>query len=318
MIFSQALYLGLNDLGKNMTVWKRTFVRSCFILTLLLSACKSRSTPTKDLQPMETETQAVVTPRSTDVGDSNIQIVLHSPNRFEVRNAAVVLCIGDAEFLSAGFLAGDTHTLTFRLSQQEFADLSDGEAISFLYGPYENEPRRFFGRLQKEMLQDSALKLTTHFDMTKQDAVDRLRDLQSSMSTDDLKESLDAALMALERSLESDLWDGPSRLDPAKGESVFIYELEALEQIERLENVENFPLESIALLYGLVEQIMLADRGLAVLAIEERCAGGLDLLDIQSARLELDIGDMQRLNWEYLSAVDHYRAAWLWAGYLPP
>ena len=148
--------------------------------------------------------------------------------------------------------------------------------------------------------------------------MDRISNLRFSMSTDDLKESLDAALMALERSLEPDLWDGPSRLDPAKGESVFIYELEALEQIERLEYVENFPLESIALLYGLVEQIMLADRGLAVLAIVERCADGLDLLDIQSARRELDIGDMQRLNWEYLSAVDHYRAAWLWAGNSPP
>lgn len=301
-----------------MTVWKRTFVRSCFMLTLLLSACISRSTPTKELQPTETETQPVVTPRSTDVGDSSIQIVLYSPNGFEVRNAAMVLRIGDAEFISGGVLAGDTRSMTFMLSQEEFADLSDGEAISFLYGPYENEARRFFGRLQKEGLQDSALKLTPHFNMTKQDAVDRLRGLQSSMSTDDLKESLDAALMALERSLEPDLWDGPSRLDPAKGESVFIYELEALEQLESLENVEKFPLKSIALLRALVIQIMLADRGLAVLAIEERSAGGLDLLNIQSARRELDKGDAERLNIEYFSAVDHYRAAWLWAGHLAP
>ena len=301
-----------------MTVWKRIFVRSCFMLTLLLSACISRSTPTIELQPTETETQPVVTLRSTDVGDSSIQIELYSPNGFEVRNAPVVLRIGDTEFFSGGFLAGDTRTMTFRFSQQEFADLSDREAISFLYGPYENEAHRFFGKLQKEELQDSVLKVTPHFDMTKQDAVDRLRGLQSSMTTEDLKESLDAALIALERSLEPDLWDGPSRLDPAKGESVFLFELEALAQLENLENVEEFPLGSIALLPALVEQIMLADRGLAVLAIEERSAGGVDLLDIQNAKRELGKGDVERLNWEYLSAVDHYRAAWLWAGHLAP
>ena len=143
--------------------------------------------------------------------------------------------------------------------------------------------------------------------------MDRLTTLQSSMSTDELKESLDAALVALERSLEPGLWDGPSGLDPTKGESVFIFEMEALEVLERLKNSETFPLGSVATLHAIIEQIALVDRGLAALAIEERSAGGLDLLDIQSARRELNKGDEERLFMEYLSAVDQYRSAWLWA-----
>jgi hypothetical protein len=293
-----------------MTVRTRTLIRSCFILTMLLSACISRSTVTQELQPTETETQPVVTPRPTDTEASRIQIVLYSPNGFDIRNAPVVLRIGDAEFFSGGFLTGDARTLVFALTQQEYANLQDGEAIAFLYGPYENEPRRFFGRLQKEELKDSALSLTPHFDMTKQDAVDRLRDLQSIMGSDNLRESLESAQMALERSLDSDLWDSPSRLDPANGESVFIFELEALEGLERLENSETFPLECVAPLRAIVEQIVLADRGLAALAIDEASKYGMNPSDIQKAESGLNIGDAERLSSNYLNAIERYRDAW--------
>ena len=293
-----------------MTVRTRTFIRSCFILTMLLSACIYRSTPTQELQPTETETQPVVTPRSTDAGDSSIRIKLYSPNRFEIRNAAMVLRVGDTEFISSGLLDGDTHTLVFALTQQEYANLQDGEVISFLYGPFENEARRFFGRLQKEELQDAALKLTPHFDMTKQDAVDRLHDLHSYMDSNDLLELLDAAQMALEHSLDPDLWDSPSRLDPANGESVFILELEALEKLERLENTETFPLGKVAALRAIVNQILLVDRGLAALAIDEASKNGMNPSDIEKAESLLNIGDAERLSSNYHNAIERYRDAW--------
>jgi len=293
-----------------MTVRKRILVRGCFVLILLLSSCISRGTPTQPLQPTETETQPVVTPRSIDTEDSSIRIELNSPNGFEVRNAAMVLRVGDTEFISGGLLEGDTHTLVFALTQQEYASLQDGDVISFLYGPFENEARRFFGRLQKEQLQDAALRFTPHFDMTKQDAVDRLRDLRSLMGSDDLRESLDAAQMALEHSLDSDLWDSPSRLDPANGESVFILELEALEQLERLENTDTFPLGSVATLRAIVKQIVLVDRGLAALAIEEASKNGMNPSDIEKAMNQLNIGDAERLSSDYLYAIEHYRDAW--------
>ena len=293
-----------------MTVRTRTFIRSCFILTMLLSACISRSTPTQELQPTETETQPVVTPRSTDAGDSSIRIKLYSPNGFEIRNAAMVLRVGDTEFISGGLLDGDTHTLVFALTQKEYANLQDGEVISFLYGPFENEARRFFGRLHKEEVQDATLKLTPHFDMTKQDAVDRLRDLRSFMGSDDLRESLDAAQKALEHSLDSDLWDSPSRLDPANGESVFILELEALEKLERLENTESFPLGRVATLRAIVNQILLVDRGLAALAIDEASKNGMNPSDIAKAESALKIGDAERLSSNYHNAIERYRDAW--------
>ena len=293
-----------------MTVRMRTFVRASFVLTLILAACTLGGTPTEQLEPTETETQPVVTPRSTDAGDSSIQIVLYSPNGFEIRNAAMVLRVGDVEFISGGVLEGDAHTMTFTLTQQEYANLQDGEVISFLYGPFENEARRFFGRLQKEELQDSALKLTPHFDMTKQDAVNRLRDLQSIMGSDDLRESLDAAQKALERSLDSDLWNSPSRLDPANGESVFIFELEALEKLERLENMETFPLGSVATLRAIVNQILLVDRGLAALAIDEASKNGMNPAAIGEAKNQLNIGDAEILSSNYLNAIERYRDAW--------
>jgi hypothetical protein len=222
----------------------------------------------------------------------------------------MVLRVGDTEFISGGLLDGDTHTLVFTLTQQEHANLQDGEVISFLYGPFENEARRFFGRLQKEEVQDAALKLTPHFDMTKQDAVDRLRDLHSFMGSDDLRESLDAAQKALELSLDSDLWDSPSRLDPANGESVFILELEALEELERLENTETFPLGKVATLRAIVNQILLVDRGLAALAIDEASKNGMNPSDIEKAESVLKIGDAERLSSNYHNAIERYRDAW--------
>jgi len=222
----------------------------------------------------------------------------------------MVLRIGDAEFISGGVLTGDTSTLTFSLSQQEFAALSDGDVISFLYGPFENEPRRFYGWLQKQQLHDGTLKLTPHFDMTKQDAVDRLRDLHSFMGSDDLRESLDAAQKALEHSLDSDLWDSPSRLNPANGESVFNLELEALEKLERIEYTETFPLGSVATLRAIVNQILLVDRGLAALAIDEAKKNGMNPSDIEKATNQFNLGDYERLSSNYHNAIERYRDAW--------
>jgi len=256
------------------------------------------------------EVERLSTPNMTDKGHTGFQIELYNPNGFDIRNAAIVLRIGKSEFFSVGALAPDVQSIVFVLTSQEFEVLLDGDPISYLYGPYETEPLLFFGRLQKSQVKDATLRLDPHFYMTKENATQRLSEIALSIDSSELRESLQFTINTLERSLEHEYWSGPARLDPITGEEVFNFELEALKRLMELNNSEQFPLGNKAVLWGIIHQIVLTDRGLTAFAIED-AIGELTSSGLQRAEILLLQGDMKALEGDFFVAVEKYQAAWL-------
>jgi hypothetical protein len=262
------------------------------------------------MQPGIEETESVSATSMPDQEHQGIQIELYNPNRFDVRNAPVVLRVGKTEFISGGALSPDVLTIVFALTHQEFEGLSDGDPISFLYGPYKTEPNLFFGRLQKSQVQDATLRLGPHFFMTKENAIQRLSEIALSIDSSELKESLQFTIITLERSLESELWNDPAHLDSITGEKVFNFDLEALKRLMELESSEQFPLGNEAMLMGIIHQLVLTDRGLAAFAIED-ASEELTSSEVQQANNLLLLGDIAALEGDFFGAVENYRAAWL-------
>lgn len=288
-----------------------TFIPRLLLLSMLLAACTSTATATPSMQPMMAVTKSVLTPSIEAEGVTEIQIELFNPNRFEVRNAPMVLRIGEVELTSVRVLAHDLLSVAFYLTPQEIEGLSDGDPISFLYGPYETEPLLFFGSLQKGQIQKATLQLNPDFAMTKENAILRLREIELSIDSSEIRESLQFIINALERSLEPAFWIDPTRLDPIEGEAVFIYGLEALEHLVDLDSSEHFPLGEEAMLRGIIAQIVLVDRGLAAFEIENRSWDLLSALDVQRAKRALQEGDAAELEGDFIGAVESYRDAWL-------
>ena len=86
--------------------------------------------------------------------NGNVQIELYSSSGFPVRNEIAVLEIGGKEFLISQYPPnGDTRTLIFTLTPEEFAKLHDGDRIVFKYGRGEQLEKKDFGRLDKKRLE---------------------------------------------------------------------------------------------------------------------------------------------------------------------
>jgi len=86
-------------------------------------------------------------------GSAVVQIELSSNREFLPRGELLVLQIGDAEFASIQYAAtGETGTVTFTLTAEEFASLADSAAMSIQYGLGHNDPGWKFGRLNKGQL----------------------------------------------------------------------------------------------------------------------------------------------------------------------
>ncbi len=89
----------------------------------------------------------------TQPGGRNIQIELNSDAEFPVRGELAVLQIGDREFMLSEYPPdGNTHTIIFTLTPEEFAQLRDGDRVFFKYGRGEQPDKRDFGRLVKSRL----------------------------------------------------------------------------------------------------------------------------------------------------------------------
>jgi hypothetical protein len=278
---------------------------------MLIAGCTSSATATPSMQPTMAVKKSVLTPSIEAERVTEIQIELYNPNRFEVRNAAIVLRIGEMEFVSGAALAPDTKSAVFKLTQEELDDLLDGDPISILYGPYETEPLLFFGRLQKGQIENASLRLNLNLVITKKNAAQRLSEIKASIEDAELRANLEETIGSIERSLDPELWLDPTRLDPNEGEVVFDHELEALEHLVDLDNSEHFPMGEEAMLRGIIAQIVLVDRGLAAFEIENRSWDLLSTLDVQQAKRALLEGDAARLEGDFVGAVESYREVWL-------
>ena len=85
--------------------------------------------------------------------NGTVQIELYSSSGFPVRNEIAVLEIGGREFLLSQYPPdGNTRTLIFTLTSEEFAKLREGDRIQFKYGRGEQIEKKDFGRLDKSRL----------------------------------------------------------------------------------------------------------------------------------------------------------------------
>lgn len=92
-----------------------------------------------------------------------VEIIVWVSNGFPVRNEIAVLRIGSKEFtLSRYPESGDTHTLIFTLTPEQFAQTATGDLVSVYYGRGgESNERWDLGTLDKSSLNSQTLQLPT-------------------------------------------------------------------------------------------------------------------------------------------------------------
>jgi len=125
----------------------------------LLAACQSsidfRPAPDRHNGDMIRSLRSV--PAAPELGGRpGIEIQLFRAQGFPVRGEIPILRVGSREFqLSRYPPSGDTRSLIFTLSTEEFAQLMTGDEVSVQYGRDASAPRWNFGRLDKARLDRS-------------------------------------------------------------------------------------------------------------------------------------------------------------------
>ena len=88
----------------------------------------------------------------TTVGQT-VEITVHSPIQFDVRDELVVLIIGDQEFtISRSPEDGNLNELIFVLTLDEWNQVATGDPVSVQFGQDDTPDKRNFGTLDKSLL----------------------------------------------------------------------------------------------------------------------------------------------------------------------
>ena len=88
----------------------------------------------------------------TTVGQT-VEITVHGPIQFDVRDELVVLLIGDQEFtISRSPEDGNLNELIFVLTLDEWNQVATGDPVSVQFGEDDTPDHRNFGRLDKSLL----------------------------------------------------------------------------------------------------------------------------------------------------------------------
>jgi hypothetical protein len=86
-------------------------------------------------------------------GTTDVEIELTSNREFLPQGELLVLRIGEREFTASRYpQSGETGTMTFTLSAEEFAELIDGASITVQYGTGHDDAGWHFGHLNKGQL----------------------------------------------------------------------------------------------------------------------------------------------------------------------
>ncbi|HEX6290152.1 MAG TPA: hypothetical protein VFZ66_13240 [Herpetosiphonaceae bacterium] len=262
---------------------------------------------TQGATPFSVESEAAATTRTPQ---PDVEIELTSPNGFPVRNAMPVLRIGEHEFIMSRYKDGSGRTLIFGLSAAEFAAVADGDPVTLLYGPYAGTQEWLFGRLDKRNL-----KLYEQLLPTQQSARDLLAALRTQATTPQEQAQLDAALQRLDRTLDPALWRDTTHLQPGGADRLFDEAQQAVASLQQVLQARGSIPAAVMRNY-IRTRVLHVLRGLAVVAIDEAAASGRQTLD--QARAALDRGDSAVLGSQFVSAVQHYRAAWQHASRATP
>ena len=122
-------------------------------------------------------------------------------------------------------------------------------------------------------------------------------------------EKLDDAIQHLRKALNPAFWIDQTHLQPRGGEKVFDEDKDAVNKLRDLLKDKRRSIPE-AVLQGFLMRIVRADRLLALVAINDSVAAGLDPNEIANARGELGRGDKDVAGGRYESGIDHYREAW--------
>jgi hypothetical protein len=117
---------------------------------------------------------------------------------------------------------------------------------------------------------------------------------------------LDEAIKFIDKSLDPALWNGPTHLDPKKGQKVFEEEKHAVEKLQEIQKDRKST--SRAAMQSFIDRIVAVDRRLAQTAVTE--AAGGNPKEVAKANDELTKGDQDAAAGKPTDAIDHYRSAW--------
>ena len=127
-----------------------------------------------------------------------------------------------------------------------------------------------------------------------------------------------AAIQQIELSLAPQLWIDESRLDPAQGFRVFRHEKDAVQKLRRVFGDSGTPDDVRFLIFGVKQDLVEADRLLALIKIEEAEAFVAPSPELQArvdqavatARKWLERGDQDRDAGRQPAAISRYYQAW--------
>jgi hypothetical protein len=155
----------------------------------------------------------------------------------------------------------------------------------------------------------------------KQHVLDGLTALNDRMANDsntghrDIRNNRDErgllrdAIIHMRASLNARLWIDPSHVSDTRGDAVFNHEQEAVDDlIHMIKNSDDSAMD--ATLQGFIDQLVAADRQLAVTAIADAVAAGGTPQNITRANKRLEGGDTALANGKVLRAMWRHQIAW--------
>lgn len=123
-------------------------MRACAaLLALSLAACAATPANNGALTLRRVPSSAVLR------GGPAVDVEVRSDREFPVRNEVTVLRIGERDFFLSRYPNnGDTHSLIFTLTPEEFAATRDGDTVVVQYGLGDQPDRWDFGVLDKSLI----------------------------------------------------------------------------------------------------------------------------------------------------------------------
>ncbi len=139
--------------------------------------------------------------------------------------------------------------------------------------------------------------------------LEELKALRATISDRETRWRLDAAIAHLTSSLSSEFWIDEIRLQRKHGDRVFQHGLSAVRNLCQLTRDRKSGL-SDAVVEGLVDRLVRADRLLAIVAIEDAVAAGVRDQKIEQAQKWVARGDADAAHELCRGGLQEYRQAW--------
>jgi hypothetical protein len=144
---------------------------------------------------------------------------------------------------------------------------------------------------------------------TKENCLDDLVAFRATVTDKRDAKKLDEAIEHIQRSLDDELWVDDTHLQRKHGDRVFHEEHDAVKKLQHLLKDKKSDIPDATLL-AFIQCFTSVDRQLAVIAVDEAEAAGVQPKKIAQDRKEIEKGDEEAARGKYDKAIEHYRHAW--------